>query len=76
VTDCFLESKALFLRSISSFEKAYANQQVLQCFWGRVMEQQERAHNPGDESLPVIDAVVDYEKIKRIGEGTYGVVCE
>ena len=25
--------------------------------------------------LPVLAAVADYEKIKRIGEGTYGVVC-
>jgi len=28
------------------------------------------------ESLPVRDPVTNYEKIKRIGEGTYGVVCE
>lgn len=27
-------------------------------------------------SLPVVNPVVNYEKIKRIGEGTYGVVCE
>ena len=27
-------------------------------------------------SLPVFDDVQDYEKIKRIGEGTYGVVCK
>lgn len=27
-------------------------------------------------SLPVRDPVTNYEKIKRIGEGTYGVVCE
>lgn len=26
--------------------------------------------------LPVLDPVSDYEKICRIGEGTYGVVCE
>ena len=26
--------------------------------------------------LPVVDAVTDFEKIKRIGEGTYGVCCE
>lgn len=26
--------------------------------------------------LPVVDAVSDYEKLHRIGEGTYGVVCE
>ena len=26
--------------------------------------------------LPVLDPVTAYEKIKRIGEGTYGVVCE
>jgi hypothetical protein len=25
--------------------------------------------------LPVIDPVTDYEKLHRIGEGTYGVVC-
>lgn len=27
-------------------------------------------------SLPVHDPVGNYEKIKRIGEGTYGVVCK
>lgn len=26
-------------------------------------------------SLPVLDAVTDYEKIERIGEGTFGIVC-
>ena len=26
--------------------------------------------------LPIIDAVTKYEKIKRIGEGTYGIVCK
>lgn len=26
--------------------------------------------------LPVRDPVTNFEKIKRIGEGTYGVVCE
>ena len=26
--------------------------------------------------LPVLAPVADYEKIQRIGEGTYGVVCE
>ena len=26
--------------------------------------------------LPVVDAVTDFEKIKRIGEGTYGVCCK
>ena len=26
-------------------------------------------------ALPVRDPVTNYEKIKRIGEGTYGVVC-
>lgn len=29
-----------------------------------------------DGSLPVLDPVANYEKIKRIGEGTYGVVCK
>lgn len=29
-----------------------------------------------EEALPVLDAVEDYEKIKRIGEGTFGIVCE
>lgn len=29
-----------------------------------------------DPPLPVLDAVSDYEKIKRIGEGTFGIVCE
>lgn len=27
-------------------------------------------------ALPVKDSVSNYEKISRIGEGTYGVVCE
>lgn len=26
------------------------------------------------QSLPVVDSVLDYEKLHRIGEGTYGVV--
>ena len=30
----------------------------------------------GEVALPVLDPVMDYEKIKRIGEGTFGVVCE
>lgn len=29
-----------------------------------------------EPSLVVRDPVTNYEKIKRIGEGTYGVVCE
>ena len=29
-----------------------------------------------DAELPVLDPVSDYEKIKRIGEGTFGIVCE
>ena len=28
-----------------------------------------------EHSLPVLNPVTDYEKIKRVGEGTYGVVC-
>ena len=31
---------------------------------------------PASTGLPVIDSVSNYEKLKRIGEGTYGVVCE
>lgn len=31
---------------------------------------------PESQALPVVDSVSDYEKIKRIGEGTYGVVCK
>lgn len=27
-------------------------------------------------SLPVVESVLRYEKLHRIGEGTYGVVCE
>ena len=27
-------------------------------------------------SLPVLESVSKYEKLQRIGEGTYGVVCE
>ena len=26
--------------------------------------------------LPVVDPVSNYEKLHRIGEGTYGVVCK
>mmetsp|Transcript_7097 Transcript_7097/g.20029 ORF Transcript_7097/g.20029 Transcript_7097/m.20029 type:complete len:150 (+) Transcript_7097:70-519(+) len=29
-----------------------------------------------EEGLPVFNPVYNYEKINRIGEGTYGVVCE
>ena len=29
-----------------------------------------------DQALPVLHPVTDYEKIKRVGEGTYGVVCK
>ncbi len=29
-----------------------------------------------DAALPIVDSVHNYEKIHRIGEGTYGVVCE
>lgn len=28
-----------------------------------------------EQALPVLHPVTDYEKIKRVGEGTYGVVC-
>lgn len=37
-----------------------------------------RSGSPGTSEpvLPVVDAVTDFEKIKRIGEGTYGVCCE
>ena len=31
--------------------------------------------SPQIETLPVLDDVNDYDKIQRIGEGTYGVVC-
>lgn len=29
-----------------------------------------------EQALPVLHPVTDYEKIKRVGEGTYGVVCK
>ncbi len=32
------------------------------------------AHGP-DQPLPVLNPVTEYEKIRRVGEGTYGVVC-
>ncbi len=28
-----------------------------------------------EQALTVLNPVTDYEKIKRVGEGTYGVVC-
>lgn len=28
------------------------------------------------QALPVLNPVTDYQKIKRVGEGTYGVVCK
>lgn len=31
---------------------------------------------PCKAPLPVVDSVSNYEKLQRIGEGTYGVVCE
>jgi len=37
---------------------------------------QEQQLADGAEQLPVLDPVTDYEKIKRIGEGTFGIVCE
>lgn len=40
------------------------------------MQQDEDAGQPEQRSLPVLDSVTDYEKIERIGEGTFGVVCE
>lgn len=41
-------------------------------------QQRERQHplHDLDQELPVLDPVGDYEKIKRIGEGTFGIVCE
>ena len=27
-------------------------------------------------TFPVVDPVADYERLGRVGEGTYGVVCE
>ncbi len=30
---------------------------------------------PESAYLPVVDTVTDYEKIERIGEGTFGIVC-
>jgi hypothetical protein len=35
-----------------------------------VPQQQQQTH----AHLPVLDSVLDYEKLHRIGEGTYGVV--
>lgn len=32
--------------------------------------------NSEEQVLPVVHPVTDYEKIKRVGEGTYGVVCK
>ena len=33
-------------------------------------------NNAQESALPVLHPVTDFEKIKRVGEGTYGVVCE
>ena len=33
-------------------------------------------HQGQEQALPMLHPVTDYEKIKRVGEGTYGVVCE
>jgi hypothetical protein len=35
-------------------------------------QQQQQQHTP--TPLPVVDSVLEYEKLHRIGEGTYGVV--
>lgn len=35
-------------------------------------QQQQQQHTP--KPLPVLDSVLEYEKLHRIGEGTYGVV--
>ncbi len=37
-------------------------------------QQQQQAVAAAQEPLPVLDSVLDYEKLHRIGEGTYGVV--
>lgn len=43
----------------------------------RLSDASERADaDPGQQRLPVLAPVTDYEKLHRIGEGTYGVVCE
>lgn len=39
------------------------------------MSRRARQESPPAD-YPVVDPVTDYEKIKRIGEGTYGVVCK
>ena len=36
----------------------------------------EQQQEDDKERLPVLDSVQEYEKLHRIGEGTYGVVCE
>ncbi len=40
------------------------------------MPGKDQAGSQQEAVLPVIDSVHNYEKIHRIGEGTYGVVCE
>lgn len=37
-----------------------------------LQQQQQQQHTPAP--LPVVDSVLEYEKLHRIGEGTYGVV--
>ncbi len=43
--------------------------------WGSSKSQQ-GGEDALDSDLPILDSVLNYEKINRIGEGTYGVVCE
>ena len=43
---------------------------------GAVVPPKTSADDAAAAPLPVPHPVIDYEKVSRIGEGTYGVVCE
>lgn len=44
-------------------------------FLGRCYMTHQFSHRQ-EQGLPVLNSVTDFEKIKRVGEGTYGVVCK
>lgn len=55
-----------------SSSKARQHQQQQSTTPSSHQQQQQQQHTP--KPLPVLDSVLEYEKLHRIGEGTYGVV--